>query len=193
MQTKEENIFKDSFLIGNEYSAFLNRIFIEKHEKQDQKMEELTQKVEDLNFKVNMIITDGYNSTEYSKSSVLVRMDNIIQRNLLKDITIEVQKMKELEDIGDQVASCAYICNKMLLLLKEYKELNDNNYCKKLLHLFYQAVKRNYSTCLFHEIQVSIMLNMLEASKNFFVDEETYWEFDEQLYHAGLNVFPEEK
>ena len=116
MQTKEENIFKDSFLIGNEYSAFLNRIFIEKHEKQDQKMEE-------LNFKVNMIIPDGYNSTEYSKSGVLVRMDNIIQRNLLKDITIEVQKMKELEDIGDQVASCAYICNKMLLLLKEYKDL----------------------------------------------------------------------
>ena len=42
MQTKEENIFKDSFLIGNEYSAFLNRIFIEKHEKQDQSLKQIS-------------------------------------------------------------------------------------------------------------------------------------------------------
>ncbi len=120
-------------------------------------------------------------------------VQNDKQTDLLHEIIESVQKLEKIEDFCDQISHCAYICNKMLQLLNRYGVKQKDNYCRKLWHLFYQAIKRNYAKQLFTKEQLALMLNMLMATKTLYVEEEIYWQFDEQLYHYGLDVFPEEE
>ncbi|MBD5459093.1 MAG: hypothetical protein HDR27_11055 [Lachnospiraceae bacterium] len=201
---------KNNEIVGNwsirkalmpDRNAFMESVFLTKQQEQDKTIEELTKKVEensrkidDINFKVHTVIPKGYN---YREDLIDVIRDGIImnksaQMNMISHMITEVQKLEGLEDSRDQVEYCAHICKDTLEFLKNNPVSNSENYCAKVLHLFYQAIKRNYAKNFFTSEQVHLMLDMLEECKNGFVDKDKYWEFDERLYNAHLSVFPEE-
>lgn len=191
---------------GNEdfFKNLMTGVLLEKDKLQDQRIDELYSKFDDLNRRMDFS-PSYWNISKYSYKDVTSNRDimdyealsrdivNSEQDKLFSRITVEVRKLEGLDDIRDQIAYCASVCNDTLNLLKKYKDVNDDNYSKRLLHLFYQIVKRNYSKALFTDEQVSIMLDMIEAVKSLFVDEDKYWEFDEILYSVGLDSFPEEE
>lgn len=208
MQQIKENTY--SFTVqgpGQDYNILIESLFLQKEQAQDQRIDELYKKVDDLNRRVNISYLDWnkysrgylYNETTSNKDRadfetlLKDRMDKSEQKNLLGRITGEVEKLNGFEDIRDQIACCASICDHTLNLLKKYNDSNDENYGKRLLHLFYQIIKRNYSKQLFTDKQAAIMLDMIKTVKLPFVDADRYWKFDEALYSAGLDSFPEEE
>ena len=76
-------------------------------------------------------------------------------------------------------------------LLKIMEKTEENNYKKNVIHLFYQAIKRNYARAKFNESQIGLMVEMIKKSQENFVDEEDYFELDERLYQNKLEIFPE--
>ena len=60
-----------------------------------------------------------------------------------------------------------------------------------MVHLFFQAVKRNYARKKFNQKQIALLLKIIKASTKMLVTEEEYLQFDEQLYLNDLDVFPE--
>lgn len=210
MQQTKENIFS---FIGWENvennSNLMQGLFLQKEQAQDKRIDELYVIVDDLNRKVNINIYDWnknkyireylYNETTLNKDIINHEtlskdiMDNNEQNNLLSNIVAEVGKLRGLDDIRDQIAYCASVCNNTLNLLKKYNNSNGDNYSKRLLHLFYQVIKRNYSKSLFTDEQIVVMLDMIKTVKSPFVDADKYWKFDEALYSVGLDSFPEEE
>lgn len=168
---------------------------LKKQEAQEQRLEEISKAIDNLNFIMNTRVLNGYNYREDSYIDVFGkdRMDHSEQVEFLGNIISEMTKLEGLDDIRDQISHCAFICDKTLNLLKIYHCSDENNYCKKTLHLFFQAVKRNYAKNLFLEEQITVLLDMLKEIKSFFIDEDAYWKFDERLYDTGLAVFPEEE
>lgn len=189
MQQANENTYPYSM------EGFINAFILEKQQSQDREIKKITDEVYNINLKLNDLIPDGYNYIENEKretvsGNIMNQRDNHI--SMIDGIIIEVEKLEGLEDIRDQVEFCASICEKTLTFLKQYNVSNHNNYCKKVMHLFLQSVKRNYGKHLFTAGQVKLLTDMLYESKKLFIDEKKYWDFDEQLYDAGLSVFPEE-
>lgn len=186
------------------FKNLMTSVLLQKDQVQDQRIDRLDSQIDDLNRKLDVIFPD-WNISGYSYNDVTSNKDimdyetlrkdivNSEQDRLFNNITAEVRKLEGLDDIRDQIAYCASVCNNTLNLLKKYNDVNDDNYSKRLLHLFYQVIKRNYSKSLFTEEQVAIMLDMIEAVKSLFVDKDKYWEFDEKLYSVGLDSFPEEE
>ncbi len=208
MQQTKENMY--GFINGRNivsYSTLMETLLFQKEQIQDQRIDELYKKVDDVNRRVNIVFSDWnqsrrgnlYDVAMLNKTiidhEVLSRdiTDNGEQNNLFSNITAEVGKLKGLDDIRDQIAYCASVCVNTLNLLKKYNDTNDDNYSKRLLHLFYQVIKRNYSKALFTDEQVAVMLDMIKTVKSPFVDEDKYWKFDETLYFVGLDSFPEEE
>lgn len=206
-QTKEKKNGYTDWMKAEDYNNMMQAILLEKTKKHDQSIGELYEIVGDLNRKVNISSPDWnkyirgylYNVTALYKDMIEHEtlskdiMDNNDQNNLLSNIIAEVRKLQGLDDIRDQIEYCASVCDNTLNLLKKYDASNDDNYSKRLLHLFYQIIKRNYSKSLFTDKQVEVMLDMMKAVKSSFVDEDKYWEFDETLYSVGLDSFPEEE
>lgn len=191
MNTAPENEYP-FFVLDN--NALVNNIILSKQQILDQQMETISKNLNNLNFKMNTFIEERYNFDKYMTNNLFFQksMENSEKTNILNKIINEIRKLNDLDDIQDQVAGCAYVCKNTLSLLKNMKLSSEENYSKKLLHLFYQAVKRNYSRSLFTNIQIKLMLDMVEECKKTFVHENVYWEFDEKLYECGLVVFPEE-
>ncbi len=190
--TNEKTNHNSSFLGINNNELFAN-IILKKQLNQDQSIDELNRKVDELNFRLNNFITIRYNDNDlfHQSESGNYQMNHSDQIHLINKIVNEVQQLGELNDIRDQIADCVPICDETLELIQRYKNSNRSNFYKDTLRLFYQSIKRNYSKSLFSESQISVMLDMLKECKKYYIDEERYWEFDEQLYHVGLKVFPE--
>ncbi|MDE6949408.1 MAG: hypothetical protein K2P64_00565, partial [Lachnospiraceae bacterium] len=152
----------------------MTSVLLQKDQVQDQRIDRLDSQIDDLNRKLDVIFPD-WNISGYSYNDVTSNKDimdyetlrkdivNSGQDRLFNNITAEVCKLEGLDDIRDQIAYCASVCNNTLNLLKKYNDVNDDNYSKRLLHLFYQIIKRNYSKSLFTQEQVAIMLAMIEA------------------------------
>ena len=210
MQQTKENMYGFTIFRDVEnYSSLMKGLFLRKEQIQDQRIDELYKKVDDLNRRVNISFLDWnknktiseylYNETTLNKDIIdhetlsIDIMDNNEKNNLLNNITAEVGQLRGLDDLRDQIAYCVTVCNNTLCLLKKYNDSNDDNYSKRLLHLFYQIIKRNYSKNLFTDEQVEVMLDMIKTVKSPFVEADEYWKFDETLYSVGLNSFPEEE
>lgn len=189
------------------YNNFWISLFLQKEEMQDQKIKEIYENLDNLNRKVNISVSNWNNYTRRSlyNEKTLNKdilgdvtfsrkiMDNSEKSYLLSNITAEVRNLKGLDDIRDQIAYCVSVCDNTLRLLKKYNDFNNDNYDKRLLHLFYQIIKRNYSKSLFTDEQIAVMLDMIQTVKSSFVDADKYWEYDEKLYSIGLDSFPEEE
>lgn len=177
----------------------LKKILMLKLQNQDLRLDELSDKLDNLNFKVNNLNQSAYNynqkpiGAEYAfevKDDIMTigEDDRIIQ-----DIICEVEMIKKLDDIRDQIALCACISDKCLKLLKIMKRNGEVNQRKSTIHLFFQAIKRNYAKSLFTSEQVDLMLLMLRECQNEYISESKYFEFDEKIYQLHLAVFPEEE
>lgn len=190
------------------YNNLIESLFLQKEQIQDQRIDELYKKIDDLNRRVDISPWDWNKSIRgYLYSEAMLNKDiidhpetlnkdimiNNEQNYLLSNITATVRKLEGLDDIRDQIAYCASVCDNTLKLLKIYSNSNDDDYSKRLLHLFYQIIKRNYSKSLFTDEQVAVMLDMIKTVQSSFVDANKYWKFDETLYYAGLDSFPEEE
>lgn len=209
MQQTKENMYTFTRwgMTTNYNNNLMINLFLQKEQMQDQRIDELYKKIDDLNRKVNIRPRDwnknirGYLYNEAALNKDIIDpetlgkdiMINSEQNYLISNIIAEVRKLEGLDDIRDQIAYCASVCDNTLKLLKIYNDSNDDNYSKRLLHLFYQIIKRNYSKSLFTGEQAAIMLDMIKTVRSPFVDADKYWKFDETLYDAGLNSFPEEE
>ena len=71
------------------------------------------------------------------------------------------------------------------------RKTDKSDYRKNMVHLFFQAVKRNYARKKFNQKQIALLLKIIKASTKMLVTEEEYLQFDEQLYLNDLDVFPE--
>ena len=125
---------------------------------------------------------------EVSEEDVLCEQE---QSMLTNDILEEVEQLYQTEDIQDQISCCVSIAEKTFQLLKIMEKTEENNYKKNVIHLFYQAIKRNYARAKFNESQIGLMVEMIKKSQENFVDEEDYFELDERLYKNKLEIFPE--
>lgn len=206
-QTKEIMYDFTDWRNAENYNNLMEGLFLRKEQIQDQRIDELYKKVDDLNRRVNISPPDWnkyirrylYNEMTLNKdildNETLSKeiMNNSEQNNLFSNIVAEVRKLEGLDDIRDQIAYCVSVCDNTLNLLKKYNDSNDDNYSKRLLHLFYQIIKRNYSKFLFTHEQVAVMLDMIKTVKTPFVDADKYWKYDEILYSVGLDSFPEEE
>ncbi|GFI25590.1 hypothetical protein IMSAGC012_00701 [Lachnospiraceae bacterium] len=193
MAVTKEKIFLNSSLLDFNNEVLTN-IILNKQIVQDQRIDELSKTVENLNFSVNTMGRNGYNDTDVFLPFELenYQMNHSDQIHLLNKIMSEVQELEGLNDIRDQITICVSICKDTLELIRKCKNTDKNNFYKDTLRLCYQGIKRNYSHAIFSQNQISIMLKMLKECKKNYIDEDQYWAFDEQLYHVGLNVFPEE-
>lgn len=189
MNSAQENKYTVPFF---DYNSIISNVLLSKQQSLEQQMEIISKNIDDFNFKMNTFIEDRYNYDKFNHMSYQKSMKNNEQNNILNNIMNEVSKLNNIDDIQDQVAVCAYACRSIFELLKNMKQLSEDNYNKNLLHLFYQAIKRNYSKGLFTSTQIHIMLDIIKECKKSFVPENVYWEFDEKLYECGLAVFPEE-
>lgn len=113
------------------------------------------------------------------------------QATLTEDIIIKTEELAEGEDLRDQIAICTEIAEKTLQLLKIMRKTDKSDYRKNVVHLFFQAVKRNYARKKFNQKQIALLLKIIKASTKMLVTEEEYLQFDEQLYLNDLDVFPE--
>lgn len=113
------------------------------------------------------------------------------QATLTEDIILKTEELAVGEDLRDQIAICAEIAEKTLQLLKIMKKTDKCDYRKNMVHLFFQAVKRNYARKKFNQKQITLLLKMIKTSTKMRVTEEEYLQFDEQLYLNDMDVFPE--
>lgn len=179
--------------------VMLLNVLMLKQQNQDFRLDEFSADLNDMNFKVNNLIQNGYNYYQKPKDTdyVLGMDDDIlkisVESRIIQDIICEVEKFKNCDDIQDQIAISACISEKCLKLLKIMKRSGDDNQRKSTVHLFFQAIKRNYAKSLFNGEQVDLMKLMLVESQNDYISESKYFDFDEKLYQVNLSVFPEEE
>lgn len=193
------------------YMDICNAVNIQKEKSQDKQILELRQKardselwesnfnqrLEDLeNFTYNMYNIVSSDITFPREQEIKVSGEDMGQEKeesmLTNDILEEVKQLYESEDLQDQISYCASITEQTFRLLKIVKKTDENNYRKEALHLFYQAVKRNYAKKVFCKEQVDLLMEMMEKSQTSYIGEEEYFEFDEKLYLNKLEIFPEE-
>lgn len=113
------------------------------------------------------------------------------QATLTEDIILKTEELVTGEDLRDQIAICTEIAEKTLQLLKIMKKTDKCDYKKNVVHLFFQAVKRNYARKKFNQKQITLLLKIIKSSTKMMVTEEEYLQFDEQLYLNDIDVFPE--
>lgn len=100
-----------------------------------------------------------------------------------------LEELEENEDLQYQVQISAGIVGKIKEILKTVPK-QDNNYRRKLLLLLHQAIKKNYSKHLFTEQQTDVLKRIAKSCNYAIVDKETYYQYDEELFNAELEVLP---
>lgn len=117
---------------------------------------------------------------------------NILSK-LTNDIISSVKCLADIIEIQDQIFMCAKIKDQTLILLSKTKTNEEGNYQKGCIHLFFQAIIRNYAKHIFAQSQLDLLVEILEESKHSYVSEERYFQLDKKLYDTDLNIFPEEE
>lgn len=107
-------------------------------------------------------------------------------RSLLEE---RAEEFLECADLNSQVQTAACVIAEIRSLLKSTGK-QRGNYKRLLLMLMHDAIKRNYSKSLFTERQTSCLVRMARSSSAFFVTEEEYDRYDEELYDCDLEVLP---
>lgn len=112
---------------------------------------------------------------------------------LTDNIVADVKSLADVEEIRDQICICAKIKQQTLRLLKMTKTKTEENYQKGCIHLFFQAIARNYAQHIFKEPQLDLLVEIMEESKKGYVSEERYFQLDKKVYDNRLSIFPEEE
>ncbi len=176
------------------YANMYISLLVDKSEQQDQSIERLNEQVQELYNRIDSSEKwekyNTYFNIENSNKLSENRMENREQAELTNDIVREIETLEENEDIRDQIAICTSVAQKTLKLLKIMPKSNEDNYKKSIVHLFYQAIKRNYARKLFTKEQIAVLVRLMKESKNMVVSEDKYFEYDEELYNCDLEVFP---
>ncbi len=197
MKYSQQEITESKNLKSDLSNELFKSIIMMKQESQEERVDELLHKVDNLNFKVNNFVQSEYNYIPKGAKYAFNAGDEIMklseENRIIQEIITEVEKIKELDDIQDQIASCACVSNKCLKLLRIVKRNGENNQRKSTMHLFFQAIKRNYAKKVFTNNQIDLMILMLMECQNEYIGESKYFEFDEKLYKLNLSVFPEEE
>jgi len=113
------------------------------------------------------------------------------QTTLTEDIIRKTEELAGAEDLRDQIVVCTDIAEKTLELLKIMKKVDENDYRKNIVHLFFQAIKRNYAKKKFNRKQINLLIEMITISTGKTVTEEEYLQYDEELYLNRLDSFAE--
>lgn len=190
---------EDSRLLnGQFYTDTYIKILMQKDMQQDKRFEALEKKLINIDTRVNELekFRDNVDNKKYKKESYLDISENMIkkaeQNALTNDIINEVEELIDNDDMRDQIHKCRNIADKTLKLLKLMPKQNADNYRKNLVHLFYQAIRRNYARTLFTKGQIEVLIQLMRESQNKFVSEDRYFEYDEIMYNYDLEVFPVE-
>ena len=193
------------------YMDICNAVNIQKEKSQDKQILELRQKARDselwesnFNQRLEELENFTYNMYNIVPSDIIFSREQEIKVSgedmrqkkeesmLTNDILDKMNQLYESEDLQDQIAYCASIAEQTFQLLKIVKKESEDNCRKEVLHLFYQAVKRNYAKKVFCKGQVDLLKEMIKRSQESFIREEEYLDFDERLYLNKLEIFPEE-
>lgn len=211
---KIKNLSDDSQELEDMYGTYFgiySSINIQKEKSQDKQISELRRKVhsfelqntnfnqrlediEHLTYNMYNIVSSDINfprEQEMKVSGEDMRQEKE-ESMLTNDILEEVKQLYESEDLQDQISHCASIAEQTFRLLKIVKKTGENNYRKEVLHLFYQAIKRNYAKKVFCKEQVDLLREMMEKGQTSYIGEEEYFDFDERLYLNKIEIFPEE-
>ena len=113
------------------------------------------------------------------------------QTALTEDIIRRTKGLEEVEDLRDQIIICSDIVQKTLNLLKLMEKANLYGYEKNVVHLFFQAIKRNYAKKKFNQKQIELLVKIMKASMEMIVSEEEYLQYDEELYFNDLDTLAE--
>lgn len=196
-QIKKES--SDIFHQKNIYD-FIN---IQKERRQDEEIRllqkqysEIHQQFGNFNQRLTDLESNNFFDCELVYPENEVSEEDMFQKQsvvLTNDILGNVKELYQTEDIQEQISCCVSIAEKTFQLLKAVEKTEENNYKKDMIHLFYQVIKRNYARGKFNDAQIGLMMEMLEKSQKFFVDEEEYFELDERLYLNNLEIFPVEE
>lgn len=113
------------------------------------------------------------------------------QTALTEDIIRRTKELVEKEDLRDQIIICSDIVQKTLNLLKLMEKVDLYGYKKNVVHLFFQAIKRNYAKKKFNQKQIELLIKIMKASMEITVTEEEYLKYDEELYLNDLDTLAE--
>lgn len=185
----------DDFISSEQnYDRYISGLMVLKTKQHDQSIDRLNEQVQELYNRIDGFekwekYNTNFNIINVSKLSES-RMEKREQTDLTNDIVREIEALEENEDIRDQIAICTSVAQKTLKLLKMMPKSSEDNYKKNIVHLFYQAIKRNYARKHFTKEQIDVLVRLMKESKNMVVSEDKYFEYDEELYNCDLEVFP---
>lgn len=113
------------------------------------------------------------------------------QTALTEDIIRRTKELAEVGDLWGQIIICSDIVQKTLNLLKLMEKVDLYGYEKNVVHLFFQAIKRNYARKKFNQKQIELLEKIIKASMATIVTEEEYLQYDEELYFNDLDTLAE--
>lgn len=168
--------------------------FVEKSKSQDARIEELEEKCESICLqlaytKMQNTLDNSYIKKDFKSREVRMILSEPVK--LTNDIIADVKHLDDVDELRDQIGACVRIKEQTLKLLNITKTRQEENYQKSCIHLFFQAISRNYARQIFKHSQLNLLVEILEESKKPFVDEERYFELDERLYNEKLDIFTE--
>lgn len=158
-----------------------------------------------INFEKERVNNQNINLTNLWANSLRANMIEISKNNrvsgaslmrnkktaLTEDIIRRTEKLAEIEDLRDQIIICSDIAEKTLNLLKLMEKVDLYGYEKNVVHLFFQAIKRNYAKKKFNQKQIELLIKIMKASMEITVTEEEYLKYDEELYLNDLDTLAE--
>lgn len=132
-----------------------------------------------------------YNIKNGALNKIEVKSDQTVP--IIMNIEHEIEDLKRVTEIRDQIIQCASIVQNILKLIDLVQKTSDGNYRKNLFMLLYQAIKRNYKRQLFSKQQVELLLKGMQLGKNVTVSKDQYLDMDEDLYLHDLDTIAVEE
>ncbi len=192
MRKTKSNQCLSNYMLRNEVNA-LDQKYLNVYKKNEKtkkrvcyKGTDFPEKMFQMTCKVNSI-----RKSNLTDVSFLVAVTE--QEKLTRDILSDVRRLSDLKDLRDQICMCVQIKEQTVKLLKMTKVRGEENYQKACIHLFLQAIGKNYAEHLLTQSQLDLLTEILEESKKDYVSEEKYFQLDEKVYNNDMNIFPEEE
>lgn len=189
-EERKKNIYSYDTFLKNILEKAIQFEKINDHEKRITDLESGQEKLFELigNKRItkdNQFITINQNTKHDAYAHQRIKEERIECR--LEGI---VSELAEVEDKKFQVQIVGELVDEIRGMLKEIPK-QKNNYRRKTLLMFHEALKQNYVKNLFSETQIRALAEVARVCNQTFVTKEQYFEMDNILCECDLDMMPD--